>query len=127
MSEEINKAIIRDLDALVSRGVAVPEEAFHPDWVGHGGTWPYRESTRSRALPKITEFWSQFENVETSIEAQLAVQDLVFTRRRATATYKESGKQVSWEDWFLDRLRDEKVIESWALFDIAGRNKQLQE
>src|SRR5712692_3350024 len=73
-----------------------------------------------------------FEDVVDNVQDQLAEGDRVATRFSGGGTHRgvfngiaPTGKAVTWNGIAIDRFADGKIVERWAIVDVAGVLQQL--
>ena len=70
--------------------------------------------------------FAEFEDVDISIEQQVADGELVATRLATRATHTPTGRVVSMDSMRLDRFAGDRVTEHWSVADRAGLTEQLR-
>ena len=73
-----------------------------------------------------------FADVVDNVQDQLAEGDRVATRFSGGGTHRgtfngiaPTGKTVTWNGIAIDRFADGKIVERWAIVDVAGVLQQL--
>jgi predicted ester cyclase len=133
MSTEQNKAKERYLvtEALNKGNLAIVDESLAVDFVYHGP---------GGAEVKGPEGYKQFlaglrtayPDIHVKIENIVAEADMVATRYTCTFTFTgqtgtitPTGKRVSMMGTILDRFKDNKIIETWEVYDRLDLYQQL--
>ena len=138
MTAEQDKMIIRRWfkEAFEKGNTALVDEIFAHDVLSHdrtgpgpNGEWP-RGAEAPRAI--INAYHGAFPDVQFTIEDQLAEGDIVVTRWSAKGTNRGSlmgapatGKTATVTGIEADRIKNGKIAESWANFDVLGMLVQL--
>lgn len=130
MTAEENKAVVQRLfEEIVSRGeLAVADEIFAPDFF-----WPqFKLRGPEGAKQWVRAFRSAFPDVHDTVEEQIAEGDSVMTRVTVRGTHlgtwyglPPTGKKAVFTAIGVDRLADGKIVERYAIFDLAGVLRQL--
>ena len=137
MSLERNKELARAAIGIWSTGdFSRALEIFTPGYVMHqhhdaavGGTG----DLGLKALRTFAhEFRVGFPDFHNTIDLQLAEGDLVATRFTSTGTHTGSfqgiaptGRKLSWTGTVIDRVQDDRIVESWGNWDMMGMLQQL--
>ena len=137
MSLERNKELARAAIEIWSTGdFSRVLEIFTSDYVMHqhhnaavGGTG----DLNLKALRAFAhEFRVGFPDFHDTIDLQLAEGDLVATRFTSTGTHTGSfqgiaptGRKLSWTGTVIDRIQDDRIVESWGNWDMMGMLQQL--
>ncbi len=136
---EENKAVVhRFIEELQNRhDPGVIDELFSRDFVNHSGG-----VTTIPGLAKTTDFegikeadrfyWAAFPEQHTTVEHMIAEGDKVATMKTFEAVHKgefmgipPTGKKVTISAVDILRIRDGKIAEHWAVFDMWGLMRQL--
>ncbi len=130
MTTEDNKAVVRRLfEEIVSRGeLAIADEIFAPNFI-----WPqFGLHGPEGAKQWVRTFRSAFPDVYDTIEEQIAEGDRVMTRVTVRGTNRgtwygmpPTGKKAEFTAIGVDRLAHGKIVERYAIFDLAGVLRQL--
>jgi predicted ester cyclase len=133
MSAEENKALIRRVaDEVFNRGdLDGIDRYFAPNWVMHDAP-PNAGGDRAGLKEVLRKIRSGFPDVGVRIELILAEGDLVAYRTTSEGTHTNeyfgtapTGKRVTLHQLNVDRIRDGKIVESWAESFGQGFNYQL--
>ena len=109
----------------------IVDELFAPDFVHH---LPDPRLPPGRAAIKLLgqSIVAGFPDVHATVEELLADGDMVIERTSARATntgefngIPATGKQVSWTEIHIYRLKDGKIAEQWSEIDLLGLLTQL--
>jgi predicted ester cyclase len=137
MSLERNKQLARAALAIWSTGdFSRVLEIFAPGYVMHqhhhrqaGGAGDLDlEALRAFAH----EFRMAFPDFHDTIDLQLAEGDLVATRFTSGGTHEgvfqgiaPTGRKLSWTGTVIDRVAEDRIVESWGNWDMMGMLQQL--
>ena len=137
MSLDRNKELARAAIAIWSTGdLSRVLETFAPGYVMHqhhhdaaGGTGGL-DLKAMRAFAH--EFRTGFPDFHDTIDLQLAEGDLVATRFTSTGTHTgpfqgigPTGRELSWTGMVIDRVQDDRIVESWGSWDMLDMLQQL--
>ncbi len=132
--EERNKEIVeRFVREVVNEGdYEVVDELFAPEYVRHDPTLP-EEKRGPEGFTETVELWrTGFPDVEMTIDEIVAEDDLVAFRATETGTHEgefmgvePTGRRVELTGNVMHRLKDGKLVETWACFDMLGLFDQL--
>ena len=136
MSTEENKALVRrEIGELFNHtgDLDVAEEVYAPDFVGHDSTLPEDLNGVEAAREFAASFRSAFPDLTCTIEDQLAEGDKVATRWRASGTHEgeteelglPTGNRMEITGISIERISEDKVVESWDSYDAMGMMQQL--
>jgi steroid delta-isomerase-like uncharacterized protein len=134
MSTEANKALLhRWLEAFNTRNLAVVDELCAPNWVWHGAASPPGISPDRVGLKQNwTALWTAFPDAHIVAEDVIAEGDKVVWRPNLRGTHQgdfmgipPTGKQVSLIGIEIDRIEDDRFVESWISPDNLGFLQQL--
>jgi len=135
MSAEENKRIVRRLfEEVMNRGnLALLDELVAPDYVDHDPANPPDLPPGREGLKQlISGYRAAFPDMQMTIEEQVAEGDKVVTRWTTRGTHKgelmgiaPTGKQATVTGIFIDRVKNGKLVESWANWDTLGMLQQL--
>jgi steroid delta-isomerase-like uncharacterized protein len=128
VSEE-NKALIRRymdaIDANESDNWNFLEEFLGPEFVSHGGL-PPGVSSDLEGMKQAAELFRQASPGKHVIVDQIAEDDRVVTRIRGSGQHvgdhlgvPASGAELEVEGVVIHRIKDGKIVEHWALVDMA--------
>ena len=132
MSTEQNKALLHRLvEEWNKHNLAGVDELFAPDYVCHGsGVIPDIDLAGWRQL--IPALWTAFPDQHYSLEDLIAEGDKVVSRYTLRCTHQgdfmgipPTGKQVSFTGIEIDRIEEDKIVESWFSSDLLGFLQQL--
>ena len=132
MSTEENKAVVRRMyEEWNKRNLAGIWELYAPDYVYHGtGVFPDLDLAAMKQM--VPAFWTAFPDEHMVVEDMIAEGDKVAYRFTFRGTHQgdfmgipPTGKQVSVTGITIDRIKDGKVVESWANYDTLGLLQQL--
>ena len=132
MSTAENKALVRrNYEEFNKQNMAAVDELFAADYVAHGtGVFPDID------VAGLKQWWTAFRKVFPDAhyvaEDMIAEGDKVVTRYTFRGTHQgeymgipPTGKQVSVTGMEIDRIEDDKVVESWFSQDMLGLMQQL--
>ena len=130
---EANKDVARRfiMEAFVKNDPAAWEQTVAEGVIDHN-PMPDQKSGRDGLRQAADMYREAFPDMATTIDLQLAEDDLVTNRGMATGTntgdmmgMPATGKsaEVSWMDTY--RIRDGRIVEYWHNEDIAGMLMQL--
>ena len=134
MSTKQNKTIVcRIPEELFSQGnLAVADEVFAPDFVGHRQLPPEWPQGVARVKQFVTHLRSAFPDFSYTIEDMMAEDDKVTVRMTASGTHQgifmgiaATGKKATWPEIHICRLQDDFVVEHWIQSDQVGMLQQL--
>ena len=133
MSTDANKAVLRRFDEEVWNAghIEVMDELFAPDYVNHDpslGQTPDRDGhKRTIELVRVA-----LPDVHETVEDLFAEGDRVVFRWTIRATHlgellgtAPTGNPVHIGGMEIYRLRDERIVERWGVFDRLGLMQQL--
>lgn len=87
---------------------------------------------REQATGMSAMFYSAFPDMHHTFDDQIAEGDRVVSRVTFRGTHRgdfqgvpATGNTVAFGAIFIDRLRDGKIVEHWAQFDMMGLMQQL--
>ena len=132
-----NKALVRRMfEEDNKRNLAAVEEIIAPDYVIHGlqalglppTFTPGLEGWRQMRIA----IWTAFPDLHYTLEDLIAEGDKVVCRYTFRGTHRgefmgapPTGKQVSMAVIEIDRIGDDKLVETWANVDALGLMQQL--
>jgi steroid delta-isomerase-like uncharacterized protein len=135
MSTEKNKALVHRLYEEWNKGkeaaMAAIEELYAPAYVWHStGVFPDMDLAGMKQMTPA--FFTAFPDLHYTLEDLIAEGDKVAARFTLRGTHQgdflgmpPTGKQVSVTGIEIDRIEDDKVVESWANSDALGLMQQL--
>ena len=138
MSTETNKAIVRNCweDAWNNANMAAVEKAVAADNVHHFGSVP-RHFGPGEFRSMIAAWRGAIPDYNCHIEELVAEGDLVVMRLRFTGTHSSGPLMISGRmappkhrnfeesEILMFRIRDEKIVDSWATWDRLSFLEQL--
>ncbi|WP_054814774.1 ester cyclase [Nocardia arizonensis] len=133
MSEQNKAASARVFDAWNSRDFDVFAEVIAADAIDHDPQNPFADIHGPEGLEKLARMYlAAFSDQRFLINEQIAEGDFVTTRWTATGTndgemmgMPATGKPAVVQGMTINRLRDGKIVESWACWDALGMMQQL--
>jgi steroid delta-isomerase-like uncharacterized protein len=136
MSLDSNKQLARRAIEVWSRGdVDALAEIFAPDYINHQHSHPQSPAdiVGLKAWGDfIIEFHRAFPDFLDTIELQIAEGNHVATRFISRGTHEgtfmgisATGRTVSWSGISIDRIENERIVESWGNWDMMGVFQQL--
>jgi predicted SnoaL-like aldol condensation-catalyzing enzyme len=135
MSTETNKTLVRRYyeEMLNKRDPSLTEELFAQNYVYHIGVAPPNLPSGLEGFKQfVTEFLSGYTNLHFTIDDQIAEGDKVVTRvtghsdnigpLRGTrpASPEAAAKADSIPGISIERIVDNKIVESWGVFDTSA-------
>ena len=133
MGLEENKQLCRDyLAAFVARDRAWMDRHIAPEFVRHDPGLPF-EVRGPAGVGQLTDvLLSAFPDMELAPEDFVAEDDKVLVRLTVHATHTgafgelpATGRRVEFSVMDLLRIRDDMLVEHWALLDNLGMLRQL--
>ena len=134
MSEE-NKALVARMPLEVwSQGkLEVIDEVVDPELIEHGTpAMPGVTMDREGIKTLVSEIRRAFPDLNVTLDHMIAEGDLVVTHATSSGTMRgefagmpPSGKQATWEQIHISRVRDGKIVEHWVVQDQMGMLQQL--
>ena len=136
MSTEENKAVVRRMYEKCNKGkeaaMAALEELNAPDYVMHDPLPPGISPDLAGFKQLCTAWWTAFPDGQFVVEDLIAEGDKVVARVTFRGTHQgefmgmpPTGKQVSFTGIEIDRIEDDKFVETWANLDVLGFLQQL--
>jgi predicted ester cyclase len=137
MSLERNKELARAAIAIWSTGdFSRVLEIFTPDYVMHQHHHGAAGGTGGLGLKEMRafahEFRTGFPDFHDTTDLQLAEGDLVATYFTSSGTHTglfqgvaPTGRKLSWTGIVIDRVQDDRIVESWGNWDMMGLLQQL--
>jgi steroid delta-isomerase-like uncharacterized protein len=131
---EANKALVRGSYERVwnEHNVEAADDFYKADYLDHNPAVPGQPAGLPGAKQVFGTFLTAFPDVRFTFDLQLAEGDLVVIRWTATGTNSGSlmgmpptGKGIAVTGIDIFRVADEKIIERWGNFDMAGMLQQL--
>ncbi len=137
--EEENKAVVRRfIEELQNKhNPDVIDEIFSPNFVNHSGgvsTIPGMEHMTDFASIKEQDrfYWTAFPDQHTTVDHMIAEGDKVVTMKTFQFTHggefmgiAPTGRKVTIQAIDILRIKDGKIVEHWAVFDMWGLMQQL--
>jgi steroid delta-isomerase-like uncharacterized protein len=130
MNPEENKRTVRRLfEEIITKGdYDVADEIF-----AEGFVWPqFGLKGPDGARTWVKAFRTAFPDVDDRVEEQIAEGDVVITRVTVRGTHTgpwyglaPTGRTAEFPAIGIDRLRDGRIVERTAMFDLAGAMRQL--
>jgi steroid delta-isomerase-like uncharacterized protein len=133
--EEQNKATMRRFQDALAEGPEATEriidELFDPN-VAISTPLPI-DATGPAALKEIfARLHDAFPDLRVQVEDLIAEGDKVVARNTVTGTHRgdfmslpATGRSVSYDEIFVVRFTDGRVVETWGVVDIASLMRQL--
>jgi predicted ester cyclase len=131
VTAEQNKVIISQFLKGLDESLSIIDEVCASQFVAHipGSTQPIdREGFRQF----VSLFYLAFPGMCHTVEDQVAEGDKVVSRLTVQGAHQgpfqgmaPTGKQVKFTDIMMTRLKDGKLIELWAQFDVLSLWQQL--
>ena len=136
MSTEENKALVRrEIEELFNHtgDLDVAEEVYAVDFVGHDPTMPEDLHGLEAAREFAATFRGAFPDLTCTIEDQVAEEDKVVSRWRASGIHEgeteelgpPTGNRMEITGISIERISEGKVVESWDRYDTLGMMQQL--
>src|SRR5690349_5265692 len=131
MSAETNKTIVRRYyeEVMNQHNPSIMNELFAPDFHSHTRT---RDMDLLAYTETVQRSLQAFSDLQVTIEAQIAEDDLVATRWSAKGTHdgvfggvEPTGRQITLTAMHFHRVVDGKITDHWEQFDFAGTIQQL--
>ncbi|WP_205629388.1 ester cyclase [Jiangella muralis] len=118
----------RDADVIAS----TIDEVFDPD-VTSGTPLPAADVTGAEAIKEVyRRLHDAYPDLQISAEDVLAEGDRVVSRQRVTGTHRgeymgipATGRSISWNEIFIFRFADGRIVEGWGVVDVAAQLRQL--
>jgi steroid delta-isomerase-like uncharacterized protein len=105
---------------------------FAPDYVNHGPSPEAQIRDRESLKQFFVQFFTAFPDVRVTLHQMVAEGDMVAWRATVVGTHKgdlmgipATGKQVNFEEYHLERVRDGKMAEHWGLLDLLTMMQQI--
>jgi predicted ester cyclase len=91
------------------------------------------KSTGSHALKEIFgRLHEVYADLHVTVEDVIADGDKVVTRNTVTGTHQgeymglaPTGRSVTYDEIFIFRLADDRIVETWGVVDVLAQMKQL--
>lgn len=130
MSSEENKAIADHyLTAHAANDHAILKQLLAPDLVAQHATTSLNQEA---LLQSISNYSVAFSNRGFTVKDQIAEGDKVVTRCTWRGIHTgdfqglpPTGKQIAISAFFVDHIKDGKIVELWFLFDQLSMMQQL--
>jgi steroid delta-isomerase-like uncharacterized protein len=129
-----NKAVAkRFYEAWNARDLDAFDEIIAPDAVDHDVQNPFRDMRGPAGAKRTARMYhSAFSDSRFEVHEQIAEGDFVVTRWTGIGTHDgelmgmaPTGKSVEIAGITIDRIADDKIVESWTCFDTLGMMQQL--
>lgn len=132
MSIKENKEIgRRAIEAINTGDFALLESLVEADGVDHAVP-PGMPPTRDSAIQFLSMFRRAFPDLHYTVEDVIAEEDRVVQRSTARGTMEgeflgmpATGKNATWSEMHIIRIKNGKIIEHWASVDQLGMLQQL--
>jgi len=135
MAADQNKTIVRRFFDEVCNGrkLSVADELFAVNHVYHDPSVPEAGNGPEGVKQVVATYQTAFPDAHWGVEEMIAAEnDLVVTRWRGRGTHKldlqgipPTGKQVSVPGIFIHRIANDRIAESWVVWDTLGMLQQL--
>ncbi len=133
MSTEENKKIVRrNYEELNKGNLAVIDELYADDYVGHIATLPGPVRGREALKQVQGAYFAAFPDLHETPEDLIAEGDKVVIRETYRGTHKgdlqglaPTGKQASFTSIDIYRIVGGKIVEQWVEWDALGFMQQL--
>ncbi|MDH5619580.1 MAG: ester cyclase [Gammaproteobacteria bacterium] len=134
--EHDNKAVVaRAIHEIVNGGrFELVDELFADDLVEHDAHQAKGPSPKQAFIDAVKGFDRAFPDGIMVIDAQIAEGDMVSTRWHMTGTHRGefrgiagTGRSVRITGIFFDRVKDGKLVETWANYDLYGLLEQIRD
>jgi steroid delta-isomerase-like uncharacterized protein len=121
---EANKELSRRFTELFSSGdEALADEVLSPDVVFHGTAGDGELRGIEELKRFVAEYRRAFPDAVSTVEDQIAEDDKVVTRWRASGTGR--GGQFAMDGVTIERIADGRIAEVWVARDELGLLRQL--
>jgi steroid delta-isomerase-like uncharacterized protein len=121
---EANKELSRRFTELFSSGdEALADEVLSPDVVFHGTAGDGELRGIEELKRFVAEYRRAFPDAVSTVEDQIAEDDKVVTRWRASGTGR--GRQFAMDGVTIERIADGRIAEVWVARDELGLLRQL--
>ena len=133
MSFDANKQLCRDyFTAFLKRDAAWMEKHIAPDFVRHDPGLPFEVRGPQGVLQLHDALLPAFPDMKLPLQDFVAEGEKVLVRLRVQATHTgtfgdmaATGRKIDIDVLDLFQIRDDRLIEHWALLDNLGMLKQL--
>jgi len=133
MSLESNKQLCRDyFKAFLARDATWMDRHIAPTFVRHDPGLPFEVRGPAGVLQLHDALMPAFPDMRLPLEDFVAEGEKVLVRLRVQATHtgpfgemKATGRKIDIAVLDLFQIRDDRLIEHWALLDNLGMLKQL--
>jgi steroid delta-isomerase-like uncharacterized protein len=126
--ERLNRALNSGDEALIATTI---DEVFHPDV--HIGTPLPIEASGAQALKQV---WSTllraYPDLHVAVQDLIGEDDRVVARNTVTGTHQgeylglaPTGRSVSYDEMFVVRFAEDRIVETWGVVDLLTQLKQL--
>jgi predicted ester cyclase len=120
------------LEAFNRGRLEVIDEVVADNSVDHGELPPGLPPGKEGVKLFVKALRSAFPDLKITLGLQVAEGDLVVQQATSTGTMKgefagmpPSGKKATWEAIHITRIKDNKIVEHWAVQDQLGMLQQL--
>lgn len=130
MTSEQNKTLVRRyIEASIDSDPTAFKELLAPDFIAH---LPAGAKDRDAFVQHNSFFISAFSDRQFVVQDQIAEGDRVMSRAMWDGRHSgefmglpATGKQISVSAVLIERVKDGKIVEHWALFDQLSMMQQL--
>lgn len=130
--QENNKALVKKAFHIWSSGnMKGFEEVYAPNCINHQLN---QQTLRGLDAWKklVQDFRHSFPDFQDTIESQIAEGNFVVTRFTSKGTHKgkfmdiaPTNKKCQWSGIIIDRIENNKIVESWVNWDLCALLEQL--
>jgi len=135
-SLEANKQIGRlVIEQMWGEGrLELADQLYADDYVDHVGHGPEPVEVKGVAGIKqaVSTFRQAFPDLTYTVEDQIAEGEMIVTRFSARGTHRgtflgfaPTGRAVSYSGIDINRVRDDRIVESWVNYDALALLQQL--
>jgi predicted SnoaL-like aldol condensation-catalyzing enzyme len=125
ITEQNIAVVLRSVEEFFNAGnMAVADEIFSADYVGHGSAG-LGDTSRAEAIEQVTQLHQAFRNLAVEVEHVVASGELVALHYRMRGTDVKSGRSFDVLTVSIDRVVDGKIVEAWYLVDEVAMQQQL--
>ncbi len=133
MSEENKRIARRVIDEIFNQGrYEVADELLSAGWIGHDPALPEPSRGPEGLKQAAGGYREAFPDLYVTIDHQCAEGDSVATRWTARGTHQgefwgvaPTGKQATVTGITIDRIEDDRIVESWTNWDTLGLLQQI--
>ena len=130
MSAERNLEVVRRAMGPLDEVLAVHDELYGPDWVGHFPGMPPLDANGHRFYSQV--MMTAFPDLERTVEDIFAADDKVVLRWSARGTHDgdfnglpPTGIRATSSGITIFRIDDGRIVEEWAETDMLGLLQQV--